>query len=307
MAGDQVFPLERSWYVGNTMFAILYGIQISMFFQSLYYLRAGPGSSRSKIFYVGYGAVLLALITVAMSCNLYFGQQMWVDHRDFEGGPAAFFGANIAAWYNTFGTAADVTANVLGDALMLYRAYVFWGDMPLTLVFPSLLLLASATMGIVMTIQSGLPGGDIFHGTAVNFGIPWISLTLSFNIIVTAMIVFRLLSMHSKANKVLGTEETKRYTGLLAILVESALPFTFLGIGYLITYVRGEPTALAFADVWGCFVSLSPQAIILRVSMGSAWTKKTVTRVASGVEQHSVHGSTETDVRDEKYSSSSHA
>jgi hypothetical protein len=56
----------------------------------------------------------------------------------------------------------------------LYRAYVFWGDMPLTLVFPSLLLLASASeqpfafvlrvltgisaMGIVMTIQSGLPG-----------------------------------------------------------------------------------------------------------------------------------------------------
>jgi hypothetical protein len=32
---------------------------------------------------------------------------------------AAFFGENIAAWYNTLGTAADVTANVLGDGLMV--------------------------------------------------------------------------------------------------------------------------------------------------------------------------------------------
>ncbi|KAJ7263747.1 hypothetical protein C8J57DRAFT_1512550 [Mycena rebaudengoi] len=31
MAGDQDSPLERSWYVGTTIFAILCGIQISMF------------------------------------------------------------------------------------------------------------------------------------------------------------------------------------------------------------------------------------------------------------------------------------
>jgi len=44
---------------------------------------------------------------------------MWIEHRDVEGGPAAFFGENVAAWYNTLGTAADVTANVFGDGLMV--------------------------------------------------------------------------------------------------------------------------------------------------------------------------------------------
>lgn len=60
-----------------------------------------------------------------------------LEHRDVEGGPVAFFSGmwkqylvsahaflrifadNIAAWYNTLGTAADVTANVLGDGLMV--------------------------------------------------------------------------------------------------------------------------------------------------------------------------------------------
>ncbi|KAJ6629288.1 hypothetical protein B0H10DRAFT_1939706 [Mycena sp. CBHHK59/15] len=239
--GDQVFPLERSWYIGNAIFAILY---------------------------------------------------------------AAYFGENIAIWYNTLGTASDVTANVLGDALMLYRCYIFWGHAPLALVFPALLFLASVSMGIVQTIQSGLPGGDLFHGTAVNFGIPWIVLTITFNILVTGMIAVRLLSMHAKADKVLGTETTKKYTGLLAILVESALPFTLLGIGYLVTYTKEVPESLAFADIWGCFVSLSPQAIILRVAMGAAWTKETVTRVSSGVEYPDLENA-ERGVKDEKYSPSS--
>ncbi|KAJ6617494.1 hypothetical protein B0H10DRAFT_1797283 [Mycena sp. CBHHK59/15] len=302
--GDQVFPLERSWYIGNAIFAILYGIQLTMFFQSVYYLTAGPGSRRSKRFYVGYGAVLLVLITFAMACNLFYGQAMWIEHRDVDGGPAAYFGENIAIWYNTLGTASDVTANVLGDALMLYRCYIFWGHAPLALVFPALLFLASVSMGIVQTIQSGLPGGDLFHGTAVNFGIPWVVLTITFNILVTGMIAVRLLSMHAKADKVLGTETTKKYTGLLAILVESALPFTLLGIGYLVTYTKEVPESLAFADIWGCFVSLSPQAIILRVAMGAAWTKETVTRVSSGVEYPDLENA-ERGVKDEKYSPSS--
>lgn len=79
-------------------------------------------------------------------------------------------------------------------------------------------------------------------------------LTIVFNILVTAMIAVRLLSVHKKMSTVLGTEMTKRYTGLLAILVESALPFTVLGICYLAVYIKDLPEALAFADIWGCFV-----------------------------------------------------
>lgn len=91
-----------------------------MFFQSVYYLYYGRGSYRSKVFYIGYSTVLMILITFALAANLFFGQAMWIEHRDVDGGPVAFFAENIAAWYNTFGTAADVTADVLADGLMVY-------------------------------------------------------------------------------------------------------------------------------------------------------------------------------------------
>ncbi|KAJ7039589.1 hypothetical protein C8F04DRAFT_996625 [Mycena alexandri] len=280
--GDQDFPLERSWYIGNTIFAILYGVELTMFFMSSYFLWIGSKRDKSRYIYIAYSATLLVLITIAMACNLWFGQEMWIEHRDVDGGPVAFFGANIAAWYNTFGTAADVTANVLGDGLMLYRCYVFWGSTSLwTVAFPALLFLASTSMGIVTTIQSGVPGGDFFHGVTVNFTVPWLVLTITFNVITTTMITYRLLVISRSMRNVLAKERADVYIGVIAILIESALPFTLLGIAYLITYIRQDPESLAFADIWGCFVSLSPQAIILRVAMGSAWSKKTVTQYGS--------------------------
>ncbi|KAJ7482630.1 hypothetical protein FB451DRAFT_1029873 [Mycena latifolia] len=281
---SQVFPLERSWYVGNAFFAIIYGIQISMYFQSVYYLKTGEGSRRVKIFYIGFSSALTALTTISLACNLYYGQAMWIEHRDVDGGPAVFFTTNIAIWYNTLGTAADVTANVLGDGLMLYRCHVFWGHSRLAMVSPVLLYLGSIAMAITTTIQSGLPGGDFFNGITVNFGIPWLVLTIVFNILVTVMIAGRLLSVQATVNKAVGWPMTKKYTGRLAILVESAMPFTLLGIGYLVTYIRGAPESLSFADIWGCFVSLSPQAIILRVAMGGAWTKETLHSLESAME-----------------------
>ncbi|KAJ6577398.1 hypothetical protein B0H19DRAFT_871059, partial [Mycena capillaripes] len=214
-----------------------------------------------------------------------------LQHRDVDGGPVAYFFNNIAIWYNTFGTAADVTANALGDGLMLYRCYVFWSSTSIWIIaFPAVLYLASICACqllykcfrlIVWLSKSGKPNGDFFGPGTANFFIPWLVLTITFNIITTSMISFRLFTISRSMRNVLSKERAQVYTGVIAILVESALPFTLLGIGYLITYVRNAPEELFFADVWGCFASLSPQAIILRVAMGSAWSKKTVTQYSS--------------------------
>ncbi|KAJ7127706.1 hypothetical protein C8R44DRAFT_616168 [Mycena epipterygia] len=283
--GGQNFPLERSWYIGNNVFfTMLYGIQISMFLQTTYYIGTGEGNHKYKMFYIGYSALLTALITIALACNMYFGQAMWIEHRDVAGGPATYFSANIAIWYNTFGTAADVTANILGDGLMLFRCYMFWNRWPWALALPCALYLASVSMGITTTIQSGLPGADFFHGTTLNFGIPWLVFTIVFNVLVMVMIAIRLISLRARGNKVLGKATAEIYTSLLAILVESAVPFTLLGIGYLITYTKEVPESLAFAAVWGGVVSLSPQAIILRVALGKAWNRATVDRFTCEIE-----------------------
>ncbi|KAF7316950.1 hypothetical protein HMN09_00429300 [Mycena chlorophos] len=270
--------------------AILYGLQLSLYFQSVYYLKIGMNKDTRKAnaFYIVFSTVLLILLTLATAANLWFGEAIWIEHRDVEGGPMAYFSEaserNIAAFYNTLGTAADVTANVLGDGLMLARCFMFWKHMKVVMIIPTLVYLGSVAMGITTTIQSGLPNGDLFKGVTVNFGISWLSLTITFNILVTAMIVGRLLWLQNKMSSVLSIEVSKRYTGLLAVLVESALPFTLLGVAYLALYVRDLPESLALGDIWGTFVVISPQLIILRVAMGAGWTQNAFERISTGME-----------------------
>ncbi|KAF7318287.1 hypothetical protein HMN09_00337400 [Mycena chlorophos] len=276
--GDQDFPIERNWYIGNACYAILYGAQLCMFTLSAYFISRGNGKDKSKYLYIAYSFTLLILETIAMAADLFYGQMMWIEHRDDPGGPVAYFAEHIADWYNTFGTAANVTEDFMSNALMLYRAYIFYSrpGSKWMLYFPGLLFLAATAMSIAATIQSGLPGGDFFHGTTTNFTIPWLVLTITFNIITTAMISIRLFQMSKSVRNLLSKERAGVYTSVIAILIESAAPFTILGIVTLGVYIKNLPEALFFTDVWGGLVSFTPQAIILRVAMGSAWNKHMV-------------------------------
>lgn len=110
-----------------------------------------------------------------------------------------------------------------------------------------------AAMAIVTVVQSSLPGGFILDGKSENFGVPWVTLTVSLNIILTSMICGRLLFMRRQVRSVLSPEMASMYTNIMAILIESALPFTLLGIAFLVTYVRNDSIATAFAFVWGAF------------------------------------------------------
>lgn len=73
------------------------------------------------------------------------------------------------------------------------------------------------------------------------------------NIIVTLLICGRILALRNRVRAVLGVEHAKTYTNIVSIMVESAAPFTILGIAYVVSYARNSPTSFAFVQVWGDF------------------------------------------------------
>jgi hypothetical protein len=83
--------------------------------------------------------------------------------------------------------------------------------------------------------------------------VPWVSLSVSLNVLVTTLICFRLLRMRSLTREVLAPELSRTYTSVAAMLIESAAPFTALGIGLVVTEAQGGPLAIAFSYVWGMF------------------------------------------------------
>ncbi|KAK0195719.1 hypothetical protein F5146DRAFT_301745 [Armillaria mellea] len=275
---------ERGFYVGITLEATLYGVEIVLFFQSMYHLIYSAAETKTKILYNAYGTVLFILATISVISNGYFGQLVWLEHRDFPGGSGAYFLANVSLWLNTFGTVADATANVFGDALLLYRCYIICGARRSLIYVPLIIWMASTVMAIITNVISGLPDSNVFKGKAANFGVSWVVLTVSFNVVVTTMICARILLLQRSIRKYMDAETAKMYTSIVALMVESALPFTVLGIIFIAAYVRESPAEWTMAPTWGSFVIISPQLIILRVATGIAWTKATVTNVTRSLE-----------------------
>jgi hypothetical protein len=71
---------------------------------------------------------MLFLATFAMAANQLMGLFMWIEHRNFPGGPFSYYIANSTLWINVLGTTACIVGNYLNDALLvlpLFSSVVF--------------------------------------------------------------------------------------------------------------------------------------------------------------------------------------
>ncbi|ESK90420.1 hypothetical protein Moror_13668 [Moniliophthora roreri MCA 2997] len=284
MSDNPALVFERCWYLGIIFKSIIYGLILYIAFNSICLLY-GNGHSRSqqsKIFLILYVVMMVICMTFSIMANALLGQNMWVEHRDHEGGPYGYYAATAASWTNVAGTAFAMFGNFMGDALLLYRCYIIWNSNIYFVILPFLMFLGSTALSIVSLIQSALPGSSWFGQSSVDFAVPWIALTCSLNIIITILITVRLLIARRQINKVLKSKELSQvYTGVIAILVESALPFSVLGIILAALLGAGNTVYTLFTNLWGSYVGLAPLLIIHRVASGKGWSKETAREIYS--------------------------
>jgi len=113
--------------------------------------------------------------------------------------------------------------------------------------------------------------------------VPWAALSVTLNVTITSAICFRLLRMRALLREV-RSELSRMYTSIATMLIESAAPFSIIGIGLVIVAAQNGPLVDVFCYIWSLFCSLSPQMIILRVAMGRGWLKETVNEFNSAIE-----------------------
>ena len=95
------------------------------FFAAVYCIsQRSPDYRKRQRFYMAYGAVLLLLFTIQFISEALWGQYMWIDHRNYPGGPLAFYAASQAAWYVVIGLVATAVVNILGDGLLVSAVFL---------------------------------------------------------------------------------------------------------------------------------------------------------------------------------------
>jgi len=224
---------------------------------------------------------MLFLETIETATNVFMGQAMWLERRDSPGGPFGYYISNNNIWFNIFGTACAILSNALNDGLMMYRCFIIWNGSWHIIALPILVYLGATVMGVVSLVETALPNATFFAKQSTNFAIPWISLTTILNVSLTALISGRILYV---AYKVRSSSISTSYTSVVAILVESSLPLSVLGVAFAVTLGKNFSPVVALSDIWGSFLAFSPQLIILRVAMGQAWTERTAPELTGSIE-----------------------
>ncbi|KAI0635015.1 hypothetical protein C8Q77DRAFT_1156372 [Trametes polyzona] len=274
---------QNSLYVVNIINSILYGkygISISEILRHVYNSRKRTAMDK---FLTVFCTALVLLNTIYWATQAYFGEMMWIIHVDYPGGADAYWTDFASVWYQTWGTTACVMCNLMNDALLIYRCFVIWNSRRIV-VLPVILWCTSLAFAIGLLYESGRPNGDYFAGISTLFVTAYTASTFAFNVIVTSLIVGRIVAVGRRIGSAYagsphgagGSGEFRVYTGAVAIVVESALPFTVFSAAYLVTYAIGSDIAVAFS-FYAMFTCISPLLITLRVLSRRAWTRESCT------------------------------
>jgi hypothetical protein len=108
-------------------------------------------------------------------------------------------------------------------------------------------------LSIITVVEAALPGAVQLAGKPALVAMPWFSMSVGLNVLVTSMICARILRIRAQIRDVISPEMSRMYTGVATMLIESALPFSILGIGLVITVALGVGPRFAFAYVWSIF------------------------------------------------------
>ncbi|OAX40744.1 hypothetical protein K503DRAFT_864362 [Rhizopogon vinicolor AM-OR11-026] len=267
---------QNSFYVGNTFNGILYGVQLVLYFNTMrvYFERSSKYGPRD-MFYMIFSTVSLFLNTIFVATQSILGQETWIINVSYPGGAAAYLVAHVSAWYQTMGSTASILLQLMTDGLLIYRCFIVWSGSRRVIIIPSVFWAVSFVFGILELVTSGSPNGEFFVGLAAHVGVVYFSATIVLNVITTCLICGRIMFYARRMQDQLGAEISKAYFTAVAIVIESALPYTLFGIAFLVSFGLQSDISILFLSLYSMFTCISPQMLILRVARQRAWDIET--------------------------------
>ncbi|RXW15620.1 hypothetical protein EST38_g10235 [Candolleomyces aberdarensis] len=256
--------------VGIHIFMAFYGL--SVFLETPEHLRKGRRRYIATSFIITFLSALTASLDRAGYFQVLFGSTSpshWAKLKAL----------NYRQWKSLLsGTVMGILVWI-GDALMVYRCYVICVNYWWMAVLQGATSLCAPVLYFIITYRNDLPTENLrVYATA------YIFLVVSTNFLVTCLIVFHLLRARRALSKLLPSKDMRLYTGVVAILIESALPLSIFGIIAAALVVGASASTPQFSEgrrvcyylftgLFYTFCTLSPHMIIFRVTTGRSFVK----------------------------------
>ncbi|KAG9310501.1 hypothetical protein JVU11DRAFT_9647 [Chiua virens] len=302
---------ERCWLHGTIVSTFAYGVAATLYFMSFHLLvRAKKRMAfkfKTRLFLLLYITITFVLSTIFMISLAASTQMAFIDNRNYPGGPNAFEDHVFSIPVGQAGNVAFALSYSLSDTLLVSHAFKL-GDMVslagsppsqvwrfkviyqscrfptwIVMLLPNLLFVGSGAMGILLLIQlSATANPFVTTGTTVNYILPYFSLVLALNVILTIAIVLRLLHFRYRITSVMGPKYGSQYTSIAMMLIESAALYSIVSIAFVVLFAVGNAVSQVFLQSLIQFQTIAMLLIVFRVAQGKGWTKETATRATSG-------------------------
>ncbi|KAJ7658455.1 hypothetical protein B0H17DRAFT_1213202 [Mycena rosella] len=280
--------LERAFVAGDVVTGVGFGAQVALYMHCVLYLWKRRNINRSAIFLLAYITTLLSVEVVFVVVQAKTVQMIYIDNRNYPGGPWAFFLATQNAPVNVIFYATLFVLTFLSDILVLWRCWVIWaadgltGVAYLVIAFPCIMLLGSFAMGVLWTLESSQPGLSLYSERPMAYGTAYYAISLSVNVVISILIIARLLIYRRRLRTGVPGARASHYLSIATIFVESAALYSVFAILFLITYATDEPTNQIWLSVASAAQEIAGYLIIYRLADGRAWQSDTM-RISSVV------------------------
>ncbi|KAJ7220873.1 hypothetical protein GGX14DRAFT_336155, partial [Mycena pura] len=283
---------ERNFVAGDVIVGTGYGAQLLLYVNCALFLWKRRKQNRQSMFLLAYMTFMLLIESLFVAVQARTVQMIYIDNRNYPGGPWAFFLASQTAAVNVMFYATLFLLTFLSDLLVLWRCWVIWAASGQTtvawavIVFPTICLLASFALGTLWTLESSQPNLSLYSKLPLAYGTSYYAISLGTNIILTLLIIGRLAVYRRTLMLNFPKDLATHYISLATIIVESATLYSVFAALFLVTYAINNPTNQIWLAIASACQQIANLLIIYRVAEGSAWQKDTLTSKAATAPIH---------------------
>jgi len=123
--------------------------------------------------------------------------------------------------------------------------------------------------------KTSRPDSSLFSGITVSFGLPYFTISVALNVLLTIIIAWRLMLHGRNLKKAVGLPTSGIFTiykSVVTMLIESSALYAVVSICFIVPYAMSRHESAIFLSVLARVQIIAPLLIIRRVATQRAFT-----------------------------------
>ncbi|KII87189.1 hypothetical protein PLICRDRAFT_176971 [Plicaturopsis crispa FD-325 SS-3] len=273
---------QRSILNGLFLGAVGYGVQVTLAIMAARLLFARQ-KTRSDYTFLAYLSIISIIGGIANATNIKSAEMTFIDNTNYPGGPSAYFVQQSSNAVVVLCNSISIVGSWFQDGLMLYRFWMIFSRNYYVSLIPALMFATSVGLSCVVIAELCTPNQTFWTQITINLAIPYWSISIALNIILTLLIAGRLLLMRRRLIQTIPNGGiASPYVSLSAMLIESAFIYSVNAVIFLVSYAVNSPIQNLALPLLCQTQVIAPLLIIVRVAQGRAWTRDTYSATFTG-------------------------